>query len=146
MVIESAAMRQQSGSGYEEIFWQAVLHRNPSFNGLLFYGVRSTGIYCRPTCPSRKPQRHRVCFFNSAQNAEAAGYRPCKRCHPDQSTVPNATTAKVLTVCHYIEAHIEHIPTLAELGVQVEMSPSHLQRTFKQVIGVTEFWQESPRL
>jgi len=139
MIIESAAMRRQSGSGSEEIFWQAILHRNPSFNGLLFYGVRSTGIYCRPTCPSRKPERHRVCFFDSAQNAEAAGYRPCKRCHPQQAIVPNATTAKILTVCHYLEAHIEHIPTLAELGVQVEMSPSHLQRTFKQLIGVTPF-------
>lgn len=136
MEVEKTATRQQSGS--EDLFWQAVVHRHPKFDGLLFYGVRSTRIYCRPTCPSRKPQRHQVYFFDSAQAAEAAGYRACKRCHPQQVSAPDPTTAKVLAVCRYIDT-TEHVPTLAELGTYVEMSPTYLQRTFKQLIGVSPF-------
>lgn len=130
-------MQPQSISGSEE-FWQAVLNRDPSFDGVFFYGVRSTKIYCRPTCPSRKPNRDRVYFFQSALEAQAAGYRPCKRCQPQYATDPNSANSKVLETCRYI-AQVEYIPTLAELGDRVGMSPSHLQRVFKRVIGVTPF-------
>ncbi|MEP0909327.1 bifunctional DNA-binding transcriptional regulator/O6-methylguanine-DNA methyltransferase Ada [Leptolyngbya sp. GB1-A1] len=123
----------------EEILWQAVLQRDPAFEGLVFYGVSSTGIYCRPTCSSRKPQRDRVCFFDSAAAAEAAGYRPCKRCVPQEAIAPDANVAKVLAVCRYLETQVDSIPTLAELGHTTAMSPTHLQRTFKQIVGVTPF-------
>lgn len=123
----------------EETFWQAVLHRDPSFDNVFFYGVRSTSIYCRPICPSRKPNRNQVLFFSSCREAESAGYRPCKRCQPKCAATPNSALTKILAICRYIEAEVERIPTLAELGKHVGISPTHLQRIFKQMIGVTPF-------
>ena len=123
----------------EETFWQAVLDRDFSFDGKLFYGVHSTKIYCRPTCPSRRPNRSQVSFYRSLQSAEADNFRPCKRCHPQTAIAPNPTRDKVIATCRYIEIQPEHMPTLAELSDRVEMSPSHLQRVFKQTIGVTPF-------
>ncbi len=123
----------------EETLWQAVLDRDSSFDGKVFYGVHSTGIYCRPTCPSRKPSRSQVSFFRSLQEAEAQSFRPCKRCQPQNLTAPNPARDKVIAACRYIEAQGDHIPTLAELSVQFEMSPSHLQRVFKQIVGVSPF-------
>ncbi len=132
-------MPLQQVSVSEETLWQAVLSRDPRFDGVFFYGVRSTGIYCRSTCPSRKPNRNQACFFQSSSEAETAGFRPCKRCQPQYATAPNSAKTKVLATCRYIETQVESIPTLAELGTYVEMSPSHLQRVFKQMIGVTPF-------
>jgi len=132
-------MQLQQVSISEESLWQAVLGRELSFEGVFFYGVRSTGIYCRPTCPSRKPNRHQVSFFYSFQEAEIAGFRPCKRCQPQHETAPNSAQAKVLAACRYIEAQVERIPNLAELGTHVGMSPSHFQRVFKRMIGVSPF-------
>lgn len=132
-------MQLRQTSLTEVTLWQAVLSRNSSFDGVFVYGVRSTGIYCRPSCPSRKPSRDRICFFCSSQDAETAGYRPCKRCQPHYSLAPNSAPAKVLAACRYIEAQEGRIPTLAELGTHVEMSASHLQRVFKQIIGVSPF-------
>lgn len=123
----------------QETLWQAVLNRDSSFEGKLFYGVRSTGIYCRPTCPSRRPNRNQVCFFVSPQEAETAGFRPCKRCQPQYETAPNLTKAKILAVCRYIEEQVDRIPTLSELSSQFEISPSYLQRVFKQMMGVSPF-------
>ncbi|RCJ39895.1 AraC family transcriptional regulator [Nostoc punctiforme NIES-2108] len=130
-------MQLQQTLVLEEALWQAVLNRDSTFEGKFFYGVRSTGIYCRPICPSRRPNRNQVCFFQSVQEAEIAGFRACKRCKPQSEIVSN--TAKVLAVCRYIEAQVDHIPTLSELCSQVEMSPSYLQRIFKQIIGVSPF-------
>ncbi|WP_392531628.1 bifunctional DNA-binding transcriptional regulator/O6-methylguanine-DNA methyltransferase Ada [Nostoc sp. C117] len=132
-------MQLQQTQLLEETLWQAVLNRDPAFEGKLFYGVRSTGIYCRPICPSRRPNRHQVCFFKSLQEAEIEGFRPCKRCQPQSETVLNPAKAKVLAVCRYIEAQIDRIPTLSELCSQVGMSPTYLQRIFKQIIGVSPF-------
>lgn len=132
-------MPESASLGAEDILWQAVLQRDPNFEELIFYGVRSTKIYCRPTCPSRKPNRHQVYFFDSAQAAEAAGYRPCKRCAPQHVVAPNSSIAKVLVICRYLDVQVEHIPTLAQLGHYVGMSPTHLQRSFKQIMGVTPF-------
>lgn len=125
-----------SNSISEEI-WQAILNRDSKFDGKIFYGVHSTGIYCRPTCPSRKPNRRQVSVFPSPSEAEAQGFRPCKRCHPQNIIAPNPTRDKVLAACRYIETKSEGIPTLAELSAQVEMSPCHLQRVFKEIVGVT---------
>jgi AraC family transcriptional regulator of adaptative response/methylated-DNA-[protein]-cysteine methyltransferase len=121
----------------EETLWQAVLDRDPNFDNQLFYGVRSTKIYCRFTCPSRRPDRRQVSFFTSPEAAEAKGFRPCKRCHPQQAIPP--IQEKILSACRYIEAQSDRIPTLTELGTQVEMSPTHFQRVFKQMIGVSPF-------
>lgn len=109
-------MELQKTLNTETTLWQAVLNRNPGFEGKLFYGVRSTGVYCRLTCPSRRPNRNQVCFFDSAQKAETAGFRPCKRCQPQSETVPNLTKTKILAVCRYIEEQVDRIPTLSELS------------------------------
>jgi AraC family transcriptional regulator, regulatory protein of adaptative response / methylated-DNA-[protein]-cysteine methyltransferase len=130
-------MQLQQTQPFEETLWKAVLNRDSTIDGKFFYGVRSTGIYCRPICPSRRPNRNQVCFFQSVQEAQSAGFRPCKRCQPQFETVPN--TAKVLGVCRYIEAQSDRVPTLSELCSQVEMSPSYLQKVFKQIIGVSPF-------
>ena len=101
------------------------------------YAVRSTGIYCRPTCPSRRPAPHRVAFFNRIIEAEAAGFRACKRCLPDQET---PSTGLVRKVCKYIQEQSDEsgsVPTLAELGRAIGSSPTHLQRVFKEATGVT---------
>ena len=117
--------------------WQAVQDRDSKANGRFVYAVTSTGIYCRPTCPSRRPAPHNVAFFNRAVEAEAAGFRTCKRCLPDQET---PSTGLVRQVCNYIQEQAEEsgsIPTLAELGRAVGSSPSHLQRVFKESTGIT---------
>ena len=132
-------MQLQQTQLLEKTLWEAVLNRDPTIDGKFFYGVHSTGVYCRPICPSRRPNRNQVCFFQSAQEAESAGFRACKRCQPQFETVPNPAKSKVLAVCRYIEAQGDRIPTLSELSSQVEMSPSYLQRIFKQIIGVSPF-------
>ncbi|MEH2245121.1 bifunctional DNA-binding transcriptional regulator/O6-methylguanine-DNA methyltransferase Ada [Nostoc sp.] len=132
-------MQLQQTSVLSETLWEAVLNRDATIDGKLFYGVRSTGVYCRPICPSRRPNRNQVCFFDSAKEAESAGFRPCKRCQPQSQTVSNPAKAKVLTACRYIEAQVDRIPTLSELSSQVGMSPSYLQKVFKQIIGVSPF-------
>ena len=123
----------------EETLWQAVLNRDSNFDGKVFYGVRSTGIYCRFTCPSRKPNRSQVSFFYSPQAAEEQGFCACKRCQPQKATPLNLARDKVLAACRYIEAQCDRIPTLVELSAEVKLSPSHLQRIFKQIVGGTPF-------
>jgi AraC family transcriptional regulator of adaptative response/methylated-DNA-[protein]-cysteine methyltransferase len=114
--------------------WRAVVERDPAAGDAFVYGVSSTGIFCRPICPSRRPRRDRVSFFDSADEARSAGYRACRRCRPDAS---DPVREKVLAVCRYIDLQGDRLPTLAELGRQVGLSPYHLQRTFKRSVGVT---------
>jgi AraC family transcriptional regulator of adaptative response/methylated-DNA-[protein]-cysteine methyltransferase len=121
---------------YEEQYWQAVLARDTRSDGAFVYGVRSTGVYCNPSCPSRKPRREQVSFFTSAQSAEEAGFRPCRRCHPEESA-GEPHVELVRRACAYIEAHSDEMTTLTTLGSQVGMSPFHLQRVFKQIMGIT---------
>ncbi|MBC8281818.1 MAG: bifunctional DNA-binding transcriptional regulator/O6-methylguanine-DNA methyltransferase Ada [Chloroflexi bacterium] len=123
-----------------EEMWQAVLTRDAKSDGRFVYAVTSTGIYCRPTCPSRRPSPQRVAFFAAPGEAENAGFRACKRCLPNQES-PNASLVR--KVCQYIQDRPDQsdtpdsVPTLAELGQAIGISPSHLQRVFKEVTGVT---------
>jgi AraC family transcriptional regulator of adaptative response/methylated-DNA-[protein]-cysteine methyltransferase len=114
--------------------WRAVVERDPAALEAFVYGVTSTGIFCRPTCPSRRPRRDRIRFFDSADEARAAGYRPCRRCHPGGA---DPARERVLAVCRYIDSPEHRVPTLAELGRRSGLSPYHLQRTFKRIVGVT---------
>jgi AraC family transcriptional regulator, regulatory protein of adaptative response / methylated-DNA-[protein]-cysteine methyltransferase len=118
-----------------EVRWQAVIDRDPGSDGRFFYGVSSTGIYCRPTCPARRPQRAHVRFFDTPDEAEAAGYRACRRCEP-KSGQP-ATTRRVTAVREYLDNHPDETVTLERLSRVANMSPYHLQRTFKKVVGVS---------
>jgi AraC family transcriptional regulator, regulatory protein of adaptative response / methylated-DNA-[protein]-cysteine methyltransferase len=115
--------------------WQAVQSRNPDFDGVFVYAVRSTGIYCRPSCPSRRPRREQARFFPYAAAAEEAGYRPCRRCRPRDVASPQVTM--VSRVCRWIESHLEEPLTLATLSEMSGVSRYHLQRTFKRLLGIT---------
>lgn len=117
-----------------EARWQAVLTRDASLDGSFVYAVRSTGIYCRPTCPSRRPRRENVSFFDSPAAAEAADFRPCKRCHP-QGEAPEPSAGVVERICAYIRE--QGTSSLADLGARFHLSPTHLQRVFKRVTGLS---------
>jgi AraC family transcriptional regulator of adaptative response/methylated-DNA-[protein]-cysteine methyltransferase len=121
----------------EDIYWQAVLERDARFNGIFVYGVRSTGIYCKPSCPSRRPKREQAAFFNSAEVAELKGFRACLRCRPKEKAARDPRIALVLRVCRAIEAQADAPPSLTELGLELKVSPHHLQRTFKSITGIT---------
>jgi AraC family transcriptional regulator of adaptative response/methylated-DNA-[protein]-cysteine methyltransferase len=121
----------------EETRWNAVQTRDARFNGIFLYGVRSTGIYCKPSCPSRRPRREQVSFFDSSAAAEAAGLRACLRCEPQNASAVIPQVELVERACRLIEEHTEGVLSLASLGAELRVSPSHLQRTFKSVTGVT---------
>jgi AraC family transcriptional regulator of adaptative response/methylated-DNA-[protein]-cysteine methyltransferase len=119
-----------------ETAWAAVLARDAGFDGRFVYAVDSTGVYCRPTCPSRRPRRANVRFFAAAAEAEGAGYRPCRRCRPRQGEISRQADA-VRRACAFLETHLEESPTLADLAQEVGLSPHHLQRTFKAATGLS---------
>ncbi len=121
----------------EERYWTAVVTRDRRCDGAFVYAVRSTGIYCRPSCPSRRPQRGRVTYFDEPAAAEAAGYRPCRRCQPDRAVPEEPGLALVQQICAYLAEPHDPAPTLQALGARFGWSPYHLQRTFKRIVGVT---------
>ena len=116
--------------------WDAVERRDRSRDGDFYFGVVTTGVYCRPSCPARRPLRQNVLFYSSPAEAERDGLRPCLRCHPlDAPADPRAR--KIRDLCRYIEAHYEDCPDLADLAALAGLSRFHLQRSFKAVAGVT---------
>jgi AraC family transcriptional regulator of adaptative response/methylated-DNA-[protein]-cysteine methyltransferase len=116
--------------------WQAVLDRDGALDGAFVFGVSSTGIFCRPSCPAKRPRRQNVSFFDHALQAEQSGYRACLRCRP-KAVDGNPQSAMVRAICRYIEQHMEDRLTLALLAKEFRRSPFHLQRTFKSVLGVS---------
>ena len=116
----------------EQIFWEAVRNRDTSMDGRFVYAVTSTGIFCRPGCPSRRPRRDRVRFFSDPESARHAGFEPCRRCKP-----LDAKPQVIETVCRYIEGHSDEQITLLTLADLVGLSPFHLQRKFKAAVGIT---------
>lgn len=117
--------------------WQIVLNRNAHFDGVFVYAVRSTGIYCRPSCSSRKPAQHHVSFFSKTEAAESAGYRACRRCRPEQPRTVDPRVQMVIQVCAHIDHHSDEALHLADLSILVGSSPHHLQRTFKKIMGIS---------
>jgi AraC family transcriptional regulator of adaptative response/methylated-DNA-[protein]-cysteine methyltransferase len=120
----------------EDRRWQAVLERETSSDGKFVFAVSSTGIYCRPSCPSKRPRRENVTFFRRPQEAESAGFRECLRCRP-RSLTGNPRQEMVKSMCRYIEQHLDEPITLPKLGAEFGQSPFHLQRTFKAALGIT---------
>src|ERR1700761_4904257 len=116
----------------EQTFWNAVERRDGSTDNRFVYAVLSTGVFCRPGCPSKLPRRDRVRFFSDPADAQQAGFRPCLRCKPLVSKEQN-----IETICRYIEQHLDETPTLSTLGNLVNLSPFHLQRKFKASLGIT---------
>lgn len=113
--------------------WEAVLNRDR--RSRFFYAVASTGVYCRPSCPSRRPRRENVTFFDTAGEAERAGYRACRRCAPAAALEPAAHL--VTDLCRFLEANVERRVSLGELAQFAGLSPFHLQRVFKAELGVS---------
>jgi len=112
--------------------WNALLARDTKFDGRFFFGVVTTGVYCRPSCPARHPLRRNVRFFGLAAEAERAGLRPCLRCRPLAD--PRAAMQEL---CRYIDDHCDERLDLATLAAHAGVSRFHLQRTFKAALGMT---------
>jgi AraC family transcriptional regulator of adaptative response/methylated-DNA-[protein]-cysteine methyltransferase len=117
--------------------WRAVLNRDRRYDGAFVYAVRSTGIYCRPSCSSRRPRRPQVVFFLLPAVAERAGFRPCRRCRPQAAALPDRQRELVERAARLIEKNVGDPLRLAALGAQVGASSFHLHRTFRRVLGVT---------
>lgn len=119
----------------QQKYWGAVVARDQRFDGRFVYAVRSTGIYCRPTCPSRRPGRAQVIFFSRPALAQQAGFRPCRRCEPQ---APVSRYGQLIhRVCRYIEQSPEDRLNMEALSRKFNVSASHLQRVFKRLLGVS---------
>src|SRR6202162_1288792 len=119
--------RMEAAPRNQAVAWEPVLHRDPSADDRFLYGVTTTGIYCRPSCPSRRPKRDNVAFFSSVEAAERAGFRACRRCSPNRE--PASRDKAIDRVREYIDRHIHDLSdqriTLEVLGEQSGMSPYH---------------------
>jgi AraC family transcriptional regulator of adaptative response/methylated-DNA-[protein]-cysteine methyltransferase len=125
----------------EEQYWTAVAGRTRAADGNFVYAVRTTGIYCRPSCPSRRPSRENVEFFPLPEAAEQAGYRACRRCRPQEQASADPALERVRHACRIIETALaegeDGTPPLGALAEQVGASPFHLQRLFKRHLGIS---------
>lgn len=119
-----------------DALWHAVETRDRRMDGIVYYGVRSTGVYCRPSCPSRRPRRANVDFYFDPESAERSGLRACRRCQP-RLKAAYAADVTVREVCAYIRQNIDGTITLKTISAAVGGSPFHLQRVFKQATGIT---------
>ena len=127
-----------------EIYWKAVQNNDTRFNGAFVYAVNSTKIYCKPSCSSKLPKRENVRFFDDYDNAETNGFRACLRCQPKNETA-NPQTEIVLRACELLES--EEQISLEDLGAELKVSPTHLQKIFKEIIGVSpKKYAEAKRL
>jgi AraC family transcriptional regulator, regulatory protein of adaptative response / methylated-DNA-[protein]-cysteine methyltransferase len=131
--ITSQPLRTNTG---DEPRWKAVLARDSGQDGKFVFAVSSTGVYCRPSCPARRPRRENVAFFQRPEEAEQAGYRACLRCKP-KALSGNEQVDTVKAICRFIEQHLDETVTLDRLGKEFHQSPFHLQRRFKAVLGIT---------
>jgi AraC family transcriptional regulator of adaptative response/methylated-DNA-[protein]-cysteine methyltransferase len=114
--------------------WTQVLARDAKADGAFVYAVKSTGIVCRPSCPSRRPRRELVEFFDSVDAARKAGYRPCKRCAPGEQSIQ---AQKIQEACRYIDKNFDATLSLKQIADHVALSPFYLQRLFKRTLGIS---------
>jgi AraC family transcriptional regulator of adaptative response / methylphosphotriester-DNA alkyltransferase methyltransferase len=115
--------------------WQAIIRNDASYDGKFIYAVRTTGIFCKPSCKSKAPKYENVCVFQNAELALAAHYRPCKRCKPTGERLPNDEWIAQIT--QYMDTHYKETLTLENLADACHGSPYHLHRTFKRIKGIT---------
>jgi len=120
----------------DETLWEAVIAKDARLDGEFVFAVSSTGIYCRPSCPSRRPRRDRVSFFALPEAAELAGFRACLRCHPRQANASDPKVELVRRACDLIAQADDNLK-LADLSAQLGISSFHLQRTFKKITGIS---------
>ena len=120
----------------EDPRWAAVIARDAKADGQFYYSVRTTGVYCRPSCAARTARPENVQFHTTREAAEKAGFRPCKRCKPDQPSLVERHSAVVAKICGFIEKS-GTLPSLEELATQAELSPYYFHRVFRAVTGLT---------
>ncbi len=130
-------MAESEQQFWRSSYWDAVTAHDRAMDGVFFYAVRTTGVYCRPSCPGRRPKPENVVFFHTRTGAERAGFRPCKRCKPERDIQTDANSEIVEKVCRYIDAHPDKPATLEALSSAIGLSPFHLHRTFKALTGIT---------
>jgi AraC family transcriptional regulator of adaptative response/methylated-DNA-[protein]-cysteine methyltransferase len=117
--------------------WRAIKRRDYRYDGAFVFGVRSTGIYCRPSCPARTPRRNRVAFFLTSRLAERAGYRACRRCRPNDEGFATLQRTRIEEACSFINQNLDRRLGLAELGKTANLNPFYFQRLFKRIVGLT---------
>lgn len=128
----------------EEPRWQAVCSRDASSDGRFFYGVLTTGVYCRPSCAARQPKRENVVFFDTATAAEATGLRPCRRCRPEALAQERDLIQRL---CRFLDDRADETVTLARLGREAGMTSTRVQRLFTKYLGVSpKAWQDARRM
>ena len=124
--------------------YDAIGNRDQSYDGVFFYGVVTTGVYCRPSCAARLANPENVRYFSDAESAGQAGFRPCKRCKPDNH---GRDVERLIDVARYIDTHSDEKLTLASLSKQVNLSPTRFQKSFKAAFGVSpKEFQDAARL
>ncbi|MGG2073735.1 bifunctional transcriptional activator/DNA repair enzyme AdaA [Lysinibacillus irui] len=115
--------------------WQAIINNDTAYNNQFFYAVKSTGIFCKPSCKSRVPKKENVYIFQNAEQALRANFRPCKRCKPTNENLPDSEWVDLITA--YIDQHFTEKLTLDSLASICHGSPYHMHRTFKKIKGIT---------
>lgn len=135
--MQALKMRVRNPTLNDEQLWQAVVSRDARLDGQFVFAVASTGVYCRPSCPSRRARRERVKFFDLPAAAEQAGFRACLRCQPQRARIPDPQIELVQRVCRLLNSDESETLKLAELASRLGVSVFHLQRTFKRIMGVS---------
>lgn len=120
-----------------DLQWQAVLARDHAHDGAFVFAVTSTGVYCRPSCPSRRPRRENVLFFTRPDDAERAGFRACLRCRPLDRPAKERRAALIADICAHIDAHLDEPVRLSDLARKFGLSSFYLQRVFREALGVS---------
>jgi AraC family transcriptional regulator of adaptative response/methylated-DNA-[protein]-cysteine methyltransferase len=116
--------------------WTSIVNRDPAADGKFYYSVRTTGVYCRPSCAARPARPENVQYHHTCEEAERAGFRPCKRCRPNQPALAKQNARKIAKACRLIEQS-ERMPSLKDLAAHANMSLYHFHRTFKSITGLT---------
>lgn len=130
-------MKAQTHKNTFDWQWQAVVSKNREFDGVFYFGVQTTGIFCRPSCSSKRAKRQNVSFFATAGEAERAGFRACLRCKPKKEHYPGAGAVLIQQAFELLQNSEIEIPTVDELSAELNVSSGHLQKTFKSMIGLS---------
>jgi AraC family transcriptional regulator, regulatory protein of adaptative response / methylated-DNA-[protein]-cysteine methyltransferase len=132
----TAKNAQRAAATENDPRWASVVARDPGADGTFYYSVKTTGVYCRPSCAARLARPENIRFHTTCADAEQAGFRPCKRCKPNQPSLVEQYAAKVTEACRLIEES-EDVPSLEELANHAGVSTYHFHRVFKAITGLT---------
>src|SRR3954453_16713433 len=129
--------QQDSNVEAADAYWTAVSTRDAAFDGVIYYAVRSTGVYCQPSCPSRRPRRENIEFFTQPEHAERAGFRACRRCRPNEVKTTSVHVELVRRACRYVEQNIQSSLGLEDIAHALGVSGGFLHRVFKRLTGIS---------